>query len=620
MFGSAVLQTKHAVLNRISDRPAAFKLFNGSFPARTIEGCCWPPFCAEIVLRAGLRYNSDMIIALGQLNPTVGDIEGNIHLASDAIRRAKESGADLIVLPELVTLGYLPKDLLLREGVVRRNLEALERIAQSCTGIAAVVGFVSRNESGGGLPLHNAAAFCTDGRVRSTHLKSLLPNYDVFDERRYFQPADRVELCLWDSPRDGRIALGITICEDLWNDEQFVDREQYRQDPIEQLVKQGADLLINISASPFWVGKQPARRDIFARQVREHGIPLVFVNQVGGNDDLIFDGGSMVFDREGTLIAQAKAFEEDLVVLDLADPASGQVQPYPDETDSLIEGLVLGTRDYARKCGFSEVIVGLSGGIDSSACAVIAARALGPKALHGVAMPSRYSSAHSLQDAEMLARNLGIDFRIIDIESMHQAAELTLKSSFAGTGTGIAEENLQARIRGQILMALSNKFGWLPLTTGNKSELAVGYCTLYGDMCGGLAVLSDVAKMAVYEISKRMNRQAGREMIPNRVLTKPPSAELRPNQTDQDSLPPYAQLDAILAGYVERHESAEQIIAAGFEPDVVADVLRRVDRNEYKRRQAAPGLKVTSRAFGAGWRMPIAARFELLSGVKRREE
>jgi len=553
-----------------------------------------------------------MIIALGQLNPTVGDIEGNIHLVSDAIRRAQEAGAELIVLPELVTLGYLPKDLLLREGVIRRNLDALERIAQFCTGIAAVVGFVSRNESGGGLPLHNAAAFCADGCVRSTHAKSLLPNYDVFDERRYFQPADNVQLCHWDSPRDGRVALGITICEDLWNDEQFVDREQYRQDPIEQLAKKGADLLINISASPFWVGKQPARRDIFARQVREHGIPLVFVNQVGGNDDLIFDGGSMVFDREGTLIAQAKAFEEDLVVLDLADPASGQVQPYPDETDSLIEGLVLGTRDYVRKCGFSEVIVGLSGGIDSSVCAVIAARALGAEALHGVAMPSRYSSAHSLQDAELLAHNLGMDFRIIDIETMHQAAESTLKSSFAGSGTGIAEENLQARIRGQILMALSNKFGWLPLTTGNKSELAVGYCTLYGDMCGGLAVLSDVAKTSVYEIARRFNCQAGRDVIPDRVLTKPPSAELRPNQTDQDSLPPYEQLDPILAGYVERHESAEQIIAAGFEPDLVADVLRRVDRNEYKRRQAAPGLKVTSRAFGAGWRMPIAARFESL--------
>ncbi|MCH8852225.1 MAG: NAD+ synthase [Planctomycetes bacterium] len=561
-----------------------------------------------------------MIVALGQLNPIVGDIEGNIRLASDAIGRAKEAGADLIVLPELVTLGYPPKDLLLREGVVQRNLDAIERIAQCCTGIAAIVGYVARNESGGGLRLQNAAAFCADGRVRSTHIKSLLPNYDVFDERRYFQPADTVKLCHWDSPRDGRIALGITICEDLWNDEQFIDREQYRQDPIEQLAQQGADLLINISASPFWVGKQLARRDIFARQVREHRVPLVFVNQVGGNDDLIFDGGSMAFDREGMLIAQAKAFEEDLVVLDLANPADSQVRPYPEETDSLIEGLALGTRDYVRKCGFSEVIIGLSGGIDSSVCAAIAARALGPEALHGVAMPSRYSSAHSLQDAEILARNLGIDFRIIDIKSMHQASESTLKSSFAGSVTGIAEENLQARIRGLILMALSNKFGWLPLATGNKSELAVGYCTLYGDMCGGLAVLSDVAKTAVYEIARRMNCQAGHEVIPNRVLTKPPSAELRPNQTDQDSLPPYEQLDAILAGYVERHESAEQIIAAGFEPDVVVDVLRRVDRNEYKRRQAPPGLKVTSRAFGAGWRMPIAARFESLPQAKQIEE
>ncbi len=551
-----------------------------------------------------------MIVAIGQINPIVGDIEGNSQSACTMIRQAKQGGADLLVLPELVILGYPPKDLLLRDDVIERNLGALGLIAESCTGIAAIVGYAARNASAAGLPLHNAAAFCAEGRPHSTHIKSLLPNYDVFDERRYFQPADRVELCHWNTRRGGQMALGITICEDLWNDEQFIDQQRYHSDPIEQLAKQGAELIINISASPFWVGKQPDRRKIFSQQVKEHGIPLVYVNQVGGNDDLIFDGGSMVFDRSGALVAQARAFEEDLVIVDLDHPKPEQITPYPDDIDSLVDALVLGTGDYVRKCGFAEVVIGLSGGIDSSVCAVIAARALGPGAVHGVAMPSRYSSEHSLQDAKALAHCLGIDYRVIEINLMHHAADTTLKSQFFNTQPDVTEENIQARIRGQILMALSNKFGWLLLTTGNKSELAVGYCTLYGDMCGGLAVLSDVAKSSVYELARRINAQAGREIIPDRVLTKPPSAELKPDQTDQDSLPPYHQLDEILTRYVERQESAGQIISAGFDERVVEDVVRKVDRNEYKRRQAPPGLKVTSRAFGVGWRMPIAARFE----------
>lgn len=547
-----------------------------------------------------------MIVALGQINPTVGDIEGNARLAIDAIDRARQAGAELIVLPEMATLGYPPKDLLLREEIIERNLRALDRIAQSCTGTAAVVGYVGRNASKMGLPLQNCAAFCAEGRVQSVHVKTLLPNYDVFDERRYFQPAESVQLCRWFTGRASR-ALGICICEDLWNDEQFVGYQRYVLDPIETLVRQGAELLINISASPFWVGKQAQRQEIFSRQVREHGVPLVYVNQVGGNDDLIFDGAGMVFDRQGRRVAQARAFAEDLPIVNLDRPDPSLDVAYPDEVGSMIEALVMGTLDYVRKCRFREVVVGLSGGIDSAVVAVIAVRALGADAVHGVAMPSRYSSEHSLEDARLLARNLGIDLRIVPITQMHDAAEKTLSGEFAGRQPDSAEENLQARIRGQILMALSNKFGWLVLSTGNKSELAVGYCTLYGDMCGGLAVLNDVAKTTVYRIGRRLNEQAGGEPIPQRVFTKPPSAELRENQTDQDSLPPYDQLDEILSRYVEQQQSVEQIIAAGFAPGVVADVVHHVERNEYKRRQAAPGLKVTARAFGAGWRMPIAS-------------
>ncbi len=551
-----------------------------------------------------------MIVALGQVNPTVGDIDGNIQLARDMIRQAKHHQADLLILPELVITGYPPKDLLLRDEVVERNLEALDQLAEWCTDISVVVGFVAANASAGGLPLHNAAALCGDGRVLHTRVKSLLPNYDVFDERRYFQPADSVEVCPWTTPQGRKIALGITVCEDLWNDEQFIDQRLYLCDPIEKLAQMGAELLINISASPFWVGKQQDRRQIFSQQVKEHGVPLVFVNQVGGNDELIFDGGSMVFDRTGALVAQAKAFEEELLIVDLDSPSPDLVRPYPHDIDSIIQGLVLGTRDYVRKCGFTDVVMGLSGGIDSAVCAVIAAQALGPAAVHCVAMPSRYSSDHSLLDAEALARNLGVDYRVIPIKQMHAAAEDTLKSQFPDMKLDVTQENLQARIRGQILMALSNKFGWLLLTTGNKSELAVGYSTLYGDMCGGLAVLSDVAKTTVYEVARRLNSKAQRALIPDRVLTKPPSAELKPDQTDQDSLPPYDELDAILTLYVEQQQAPHKIIAAGFDERVVQEVVRKVDRNEYKRRQAAPGLKVTSRAFGVGWRMPIAARFK----------
>lgn len=549
-----------------------------------------------------------MLLALAQINPKVGDFAGNVALACTSIEQAKQSGAELVVLPELATIGYPPRDLLLRDEIIERNLQALEQIAQACSGVAAVVGFVDRNATGSGPPLHNAVALCANGSVVSRHAKSLLPNYDVFDERRYFEPAATVTPCPWRSS-DGLVTLlGLTVCEDLWNDEQFIDRRLYRQDPVEQLASQGVDLLISVSASPFWLGKQAQRQRIFAQQAREHGIAIAYVNQVGGNDDLVFDGASMVINREGKLVAQAATFEDDLLIVDLSSPRDDLIKPSPDETDSLIGALVLGTRDYVRKCGFSEVVLGLSGGIDSAVTAVIAARALGPNVVHGVAMPSRYSSEHSLTDARQLAENLGIDLRHIPINDMHRAAESALRPHFADLPEDVTEENIQARIRGQILMAMSNKFGWLLLSTGNKSELAVGYCTLYGDMCGGLAVISDVTKTAVYAIAERFNEQCAKEIIPARVLTKPPSAELKPDQKDQDALPDYDTLDAILLRYVEQHQSPRKIIEAGYDEAIVRDVVRRVDTNEYKRRQAAPGLKVTARAFGVGWRMPIAAQ------------
>ncbi len=595
------------------------------------------------------RYNLDVMkIVLAQLNPIVGDFAGNVAKAIESIRHARRNGADLVVLPELFTFGYPPRDLLLRQDLVEQNLAAVHEIAEACNRIAAVVGYVEKNDSGKGLPLYNAAAFCRDGRIVSRHYKALLPNYDVFDERRYFEPAHEIHPCDWTTSDGSPFKMGITICEDLWNDQQFIDQWWYEFDPIERLGRCDLDVLINISASPFWMGKQQQRLAIFSRQVRQYGFPLVYVNQVGGNDELIFDGASFVLDSQGRLVAQARAFEEDHLVVDLnrledkpAAPLSPQssalspdssvlnpqssvlclnssvlspqpsvlITPYPDEIDSAIEALVLGTRDYVQKCGFKEVVLGLSGGIDSAVTAVIAARALGPSAVHSVAMPSRFSSDHSLNDAKTLAQNLGIDFQVIPIHEMHEVSERVMKPHFGGRTPDVTEENMQARIRGQILMALSNKFGWLLLTTGNKSELAVGYCTLYGDMCGGLAVISDVAKTTIYAVARRLNEQAGSPLIPENSLTKAPSAELKPDQTDQDSLPPYDVLDEILHRYVERLESPAQMIEAGFDQRLVLDVVRKVDLNEYKRRQAAQGLKITARAFGVGWRRPIAARF-----------
>jgi len=550
-----------------------------------------------------------MRIALAQINPTVGDIEHNSAKILDYLGRAEQAGAGLVVFPELAILGYPPRDLLLKPELIRQNRAALERIARACTRVVAIVGFVGENREPAGRPLHNSAAVCVQGKVHSVHHKSLLPTYDVFDENRYFEPARRIEPALVPLPDGSSVCMGVTICEDLWSDESTFGRRIYELDPTEMLAAGGAKLLVNIAASPYWLSKYETRLRLFREQARRHHLPLVFVNQVGGNDELIFDGAGFALDGQGKLIGQAKAFTEDLLVVDLDAPDANRLEPVPTGVAAVHEALVLGTRDYVAKCGFTDVVVGLSGGIDSATTAAIATAAVGHEHVHAVAMPSRYSSDHSLADAQALAENLRIDFRVIPIGPLHAAYEEQLVPHFAGRPPDITEENIQARIRGNILMALSNKFGWLVLTTGNKSELAVGYCTLYGDMSGGLAVISDVPKTMVYELARYINARAGRCVIPERTLTKPPSAELKPGQVDQDALPPYEILDRVLTLYVEQERSSEQIVAEGFDEALVREIIRRVDHNEYKRKQAPPGLKVTSRAFGSGRRMPIAARY-----------
>jgi len=548
-------------------------------------------------------------IALVQTNPIIGDIAGNTRRVRDGLRRAAAAGADLVVFPEQTLIGYPAKDLLLRREVIDANLAALDALAAECRGPAALVGFAEPNPGPVGRPLFNSAALLHDGRVVARWRKRLLPTYDVFDEVRYFEPGGPHPV----APLGGR-RLGVTICEDMWSREEMCGRPLYAGDPLADLVAAGADLLLNISASPYFLGKHALRVELLASHARRHRTPVLFVNQVGGNDELLFDGASTVVDADGRVVGQAAAFAEDLLVVDLDDLAATRIEPQPTGAASLHDALVMGVRDYVTKCGFREALVGLSGGIDSAVVACLAAAALGPQAVHGVAMPSRFSSDHSLADARGLAENLGIRFSVIPIEPVHAAFEALLAPQFAGRDPDVTEENIQARCRGVILMALSNKFGRLLLTTGNKSELAVGYCTLYGDMAGGLAVISDVPKTMVYDLARYINARAGRALIPPGVLTKPPSAELRPNQTDQDSLPPYEVLDAILERYEVRLESAAEIVAAGFDPRTVADVLRKMHTSEYKRQQAAPGLKVTSRAFGFGRRMPIAARLGLPAG------
>jgi len=543
-------------------------------------------------------------IALGQLDPTIGDFEGNLRLVREAMADASAAGADLLVLPELVVCGYPPRDLLEREAFLQASSRSLADLCGSVHGqLAVLVGFPEvLPEVEAGRHIANSAALIDDGKIVAIRRKSLLPTYDVFDEWRYFEPATTIAPVSF----RGR-SLGISICEDIWNDGDFWPRRLYREDPVEKLVRAGADLLINIAASPFTVEKRHLRPRMLASVARHWQRPLVFVNQVGGQDDLVFDGSSLAVNAKGEVIARAAEHAPDLVVVDI-DAGRGDVRPFTEsDARSALDALVLGTRDYARRCGFAGALIGLSGGIDSAVVACIASRALDPAQVLGVAMPSRYSSDHSRRDAADLAKNLGIEFREISIEPMFAAYLGSLEPAFAGREPDVTEENLQARIRGGLLMALSNKFGKLLLSTGNKSEIATGYCTLYGDTNGGLAVISDVPKTWVYKIAREIN--AERPVIPESTLRKPPSAELRPGQIDQDSLPPYDVLDEILAAHVEDGLDTQALVAAGFERAVVEKVLRLVRISEYKRRQLPPGLKITSKAFGTGRRYPVAQGF-----------
>jgi NAD+ synthase (glutamine-hydrolysing) len=541
-------------------------------------------------------------IALLQTNPTAGDIGGNSALIVSGARRAQAQGADLVVTPELALMGYLPRDLLMSRGFIHRSGRELSRMAAELADCPPLlVGVATLNPAEMGRPLFNSAVLLRDGAVGPAFHKTLLPTYDVFDEDRYFEPAHGPQILELDGCR-----LGISICEDVWNDRDFWQRRRYHEDPVEVLAKAGAQAIINLSASPFTVGKQTLREDMLGHMAQKYRLPLMIVNQVGGNDDLIFDGRSAAFDAEGRLCARAKGFEEDLVLVDLADGTCGPGAIAADDFEPEAEiwnALVLGVRDYARKTRFRQVLLGLSGGIDSALTAALAADAVGPENVLGVLMPSHYSSRGSVDDSVELARNLGIQTLTLPISGIMETYACTLADAFRGRPADVTEENIQSRIRGNLLMALSNKYGSLLLTTGNKSEMSVGYCTLYGDMNGGLAVIADLPKMMVYRVSRWRNLR--KPDIPEATLTKAPSAELRPDQTDQDSLPPYELLDQILELHVEQSQSAEEIVAQGFDEPTVRRVLRLVRMAEFKRKQAAPVLKVTSRAFGTGWRMPI---------------
>ena len=576
-----------------------------------------------------------MIIALAQHNYTVGDIAGNTALICASMARAAQEGADAVVFSEMALTGYPPMDLLNQPVFIDDALAAAERVigaSRAFPNLTVIFGGLDRVKGDGGVALYNSAYVLRGGDVMAVYHKSLLPTYDVFDERRYFESGSAP--CVIDIVGE---KCGITICEDIWNDRFYWPERRYGYDPVEDCVARGARVLINLSASPYHAGKEAEREAMVSALAKRHGVTVVYVNQVGGNDELIFDGHSFVMMPEG-LHTRAPGFEEAFttVILEapkgpigsmldsIAPPSAGLQNDRREETSALqndgteepiIRALTLGVRDYMRKCGFKDAVLGLSGGIDSAVVAALAAEALGPERVTGVAMPSPYSSDASLDDARTVAEQLGIRFLVLSIEPMMRAFSEVLSPVFVGTAPGVAEENLQARIRGTLLMALSNKFGSLLLTTGNKSELAVGYCTLYGDMSGGLAVIADLSKGMVYRVGRRLNERAGRIVIPESIFTKAPSAELRPNQTDQDTLPPYEVLDKIIERYVEGERGLEEMAAAGFDRALAGDVIRMIERNEYKRRQAAPGLRVTNKAFGVGRRMPIAARRTRLTSL-----
>jgi len=550
-------------------------------------------------------YTRGVKIALGQINPTVGDFEGNRRKIVDYAHHAHASGAALILFPELSICGYPPRDLVERPSFVARNRETAEQIAVETRDIAVICGLVTPAEAETGKSVMNSAALLKGGKVAFLQSKMLLPTYDVFDEMRNFAPATR-QITF---PFCGK-QMALTICEDAWNDKNFWKQRLYTVDPVEALVHAGGNFLLNISASPFWIGKREFRQQMLASIARTQEIPVAMVNQVGGNDSLIFDGSSMVLNRQGEVIARGKSFEEDLIYFD-SDKLTGDIHDQiPGEEGSVYAALVLGTRDYVHKCGFQRVIVGLSGGIDSALTAVIAADAVGRENVIGVGMPGPYSSSGSINDARCLAENLGIRFEILPITEIFESYWKTLQNVFAGYRQDETEENIQSRARGAVLMALSNKFGAIVLSTGNKSELGVGYCTLYGDMVGGLAVISDVPKTLVYRLSHYVNSL--RPVIPQASLEKPPSAELRPDQKDSDTLPPYEVLDAILEDYIEESRTPEQIAEQrGFDVSLVRRVVRMIERTEYKRQQAAPGLKISEKAFGYGRRFPIAAKSDI---------
>jgi len=550
-----------------------------------------------------------MRIGLLQLNSTIGDFAANQKKLLAAYAQAVSLGAEFVLAPELFLCGYPPRDLLLRADFVDANLAALESIAKKIGDVPLCVGFVDKNPKRPGRALRNAAAVLQNGKIIWRTDKCLLPTYDVFDEDRYFEPGEFIVPFEF-----GGKKIGITICEDIWNDKDFWPEQMYRRDPVKELISLGVEMIFNISASPWHDGKEKVRLEMLQRISRDEKIPLAYTNLVGANDELLFDGHSVVLDSRGEIIAMGKGFAEDVVIADLGSKdevqksATAKIE-FPSREQQLFAALSMGIGDYVRKCGFKSVVIGLSGGIDSALTAVLAVDALGEENVFGVAMPARYSSEGSLTDAAELAKNLGIRYEVLPIEPVFCATEKQLEKIFTNLKPGLAEENLQSRLRGTTLMALSNKFGSLVLTTGNKSEMAVGYCTLYGDMNGALAPLADVLKTDVYKLARWINREC--EIIPRNSISKPPSAELRPDQTDQDSLPPYETLDGILDLYVVKNLGKDEIIAHGFDAAIVSDILNKINFSEYKRRQAAPALKISPRAFGMGRRIPIAQTFRV---------
>ncbi len=565
---------------------------------------------------------SNATLGIAQLNPIIGDLVGNCDRIVAAVQKLAAQGVQLVVTPELSICGYPPRDLLMNQQFVRDMETAIADLARKLpSDVAVLVGTVSVNPKAnqeGGKPLFNSAALLQGGKVRQIFHKRLLPTYDVFDEDRYFAVGSGSQVFTLNLKDCASLRVGVTICEDIWNDQKFWNKRNYVDDPVAELAQNHElDLLINLLASPYAVGKQNLREAMLSHSAISHNLPVIYANQVGANDDLIFDGRSMAFNRQGEVIALGKGFEEDLLVIDFDNAGySPTLSMYESDDAEIFDALVLGVRDYVQKCRFRQVVIGLSGGIDSALVAAIAAEAIGKENVLGVLMPSPYSSAHSITDAIALADNLGISTQTIPIQPMMSAFDASLANLFADRNSDVTEENLQSRIRGSLLMAISNKFGHLLLSTGNKSEVSVGYCTLYGDMNGGLAAIADVPKTRVFSICEWLNRtnsllsikQGVSEVIPVNIITKPPSAELKPDQLDQDSLPPYDILDDILEKLIHQHLSAQEIIATGHEQAIVDRVVRLVKIAEFKRRQAAPGLKISDRAFGSGWRMPIASK------------